>query len=271
MGKLIDLTGQRFGSLVVLEKTESRKVKHGTVARWKCKCDCGKIKVVDGTGLREGRIKTCGTHKKEYIGQRYGRLVVLEELKTTRKNGVNTRWFKCKCDCGNIVNVRQSNLVTETRSCGCYKRDSARERQTIHGMNGTRVWNIYYQMKQRCYNTNHTEYHNYGGRGITICDEWLDENDGAKRFFEWASANGYKDNLTIDRVDNNRGYSPDNCRWVTRYEQSRNRRTNVIVEYKGQQMILKDFSKLTGVNRNTASKMLKQGKSVDEIVERYGK
>ena len=149
MGKLIDLTGQRFGSLVVLEKAESRKVKHGTVARWKCKCDCGKIKVVDGTGLREGRIKTCGTHKKEYIGQRYGRLVVLEELKTTRKNGVNTRWFKCKCDCGNIVNVRQSNLVTETRSCGCYKRDIARERQTIHGMNGTRVWNIYYQMKQR--------------------------------------------------------------------------------------------------------------------------
>lgn len=271
MGKLIDLTGQRFGSLVVLEKAESRKVKHGTVTRWKCQCDCGVIKTVNGTGLRGGRIKTCGNHKKDYIGQRYGRLVVLEELQTTDSAGRKFRSFKCQCDCGNTVIVRQSNLVTTTKSCGCYQRDSVRKRQTKHGLNGTRIWNIYYQMKQRCYNKKHPEYYNYGGRGITICDEWLDKDNGAKKFFEWAFENGYQDDLTIDRIDNDKGYSPSNCRWVTMYEQGRNRRTNVFVEYNGRRMILKDFSDLIGANRNMVSKLLKQGKSVEEIVERYRK
>lgn len=155
MPKLIDLTGQRFGRLVVLERHDAK--------RWKCICDCGNATYSDGYQLRKGI----------------------------------------------------------TQSCGCYHKEFCGDAHRIHGYCGTRLYRIYYKMKERCYNPLNDNYKYYGALGITICDEWL---NNFQAFADWAMANGYSDNLTIDRKDNTQGYCPENCRWITIQEQQRNRR-----------------------------------------------
>lgn len=163
-------------------------------------------------------------HYKDLTGQKFGRLTVVGIQETnTRK----TYWV-CQCDCGNIKVVRSDSLQNGMiRSCGCLKREQNKinlQANHKHKMSHTRPYEIWQGMKKRCYNPNDARYDRYGGRGITVCDEWL--HDFAA-FYKWALENGYSDKLTIDRIDNDKGYSPDNCRWVSEKEQSRNRCTNI--------------------------------------------
>ena len=117
----------------------------------------------------------------------------------------------------------------------------------IHGMVGTRVYRIWGKMKERCYNRNHDAYKNYGGRGITVCDEW----QRFKPFCEWAMANGYADNLTLDRKDNDKGYSPENCRWVTMNEQENNRRNNRIITFHGESLTVSQWAERNSISPST--------------------
>lgn len=136
--------------------------------------------------------------------------------------------YYCLCHCGNVFKTSQSHLHNgHTISCGCIMRHMAKKRLITHGKTGTRLRRIWGDMKAGC-NDKNNKY--YGQRGIAVCAEWL---NNFKVFYDWSMENGYDDTLTIDRIDNNRGYSPDNCRWVTRKQQNRNRRISRYITYNG--------------------------------------
>ena len=157
------------------------------------------------------------------IGEKYGRLTVLE--KTSKKQGTNYL-YKCKCDCGNIKLVSSGRLGISTFSCGCYKIECHR----THNESRTRLYNIWIGMKSRCCNPDNPRYHSYGGRGICICDEW---RDSFEKFRDWAYLNGYSEHYTIDRINNNGDYEPQNCRWATDTAQVRNRNPYGEIPYDG--------------------------------------
>lgn len=236
MGKYRDLTGRKFGRLTIIKPAGMIKGHF----MWHCMCDCGKETIVRADLLQKGSTRSCGclsreihvqtVHHENLIGYRFSRLIVVEYAGRTKTNRMCL--WRCKCDCGNEIIVRTSSLRDgSTRSCGCLQRERVIEAATTHGLSGgrkgtPRLYRIWRNIKQRCLNPKATKYHNYGGRGIAVCAEWMD----FKTFYEWAMANGYRDDLTIDRKDVNGDYEPGNCRWATWQEQAVNRRKNRKVE-----------------------------------------
>lgn len=187
----------------------------------------------------------------DLTGQKFGKLVVLERAENDKYNHI--KW-KCKCECMNVCYVTTSNLKNgRTNSCGCLKKEGNHK---THRKSNTRLYKIWRNMKDRCYNPNNPNYRFYGLEGKTVCDEWLHD---FQVFYDWAMAHGYRDDLTIDRIDGTKGYFPDNCRWATRADQVNNRRNNRIIEYKGKRQTAKQLAIELEMNYTTLCYRLNRG------------
>ena len=203
--------------------------------------------------------------KIDLTGQRFGRLMVIECCGRS-KDGQKV--YLCKCDCGAETNVKSGNLLSgNTQSCGCLsaERNAERSRKRLlkHGGCGTRLYRIWFDMRQRCNWDKSINWHLYGGRGIKVCEEW--EKDFAA-FRDWALSHGYKEELQLDRIDNDGNYGPDNCRWATRIEQGNNRRTCVYVTINGETKTVVEWCKANGISAGTAFSRIKRGWSAEDAV-----
>lgn len=201
MGKIIDLTNMRFGTLIVVKKAE-RKVKSGSM--WVCKCDCGNVVLVRASQLK--RLDNKGT-----------------------------------------------------KSCGCLK-------SSANNHSKERLYRIWFDMKRRCYDNKNVNFSNYGKRGITICNEWKSDY---LVFKQWSMKNGYSKNLSIDRINVNGNYCPENCRWANAELQARNTRTNHYVFYNDIKYTITEFSRMLNISTKTVSNRLAEGMDTGSIAERY--
>ena len=209
MGSLIDVTGQKFGRLTVVRKTNIK----AEAAMWECICDCGNTVIVRSDCLRSGNTKSCGCYAKELF-----------------------------------MEYRKTNNFS------------------VHKGYGTRLYRIWSSMKGRCYNKNHKYYKHYGGRGITICEEWKKD---FSLFREWSYSNGYKEDMSIDRIDNDKGYFPDNCRYIYYKDQPKNRRSNHIVTINGEEMTASECSRKYNIPLSTVIFRANKNRDILSRVRRW--
>lgn len=190
-------------------------------------------------------------------GDRFGRLTVIEEAEQRGK----IRMFLCRCDCGALQEFRRGNLRSgNTSSCGCRRREVVAKRQRTHDQRRHPLYAVWNSMLARCYNPNHKSYADYGGRGIEVCEKWH-KFDG---FFEDMSE-GYQPGLTLERIENERGYKPGNCRWATYREQNRNRRDNRMIDTPRGQMLLCEAAEVSGIDYNTLWRRLNRGWPAEKL------
>lgn len=184
----------------------------------------------------------------DLTGQLFGRLTVIG----IDDRGIKRTYWYCLCSCGNYKSVRSDSLLNGAiKSCGCLKKEQDRINLTAHHshkQSGTRLYKIWQGIKNRCYNKHNISYHCYGGRGIIVCDEW---KDNFIAFYKWAINNGYSENLTIDRIDVNGIYCPENCRWATIEEQNNNRTTNINITIGNATKSLKKWCELFDLEYHT--------------------
>ena len=174
----------------------------------------------------------------------------------------DNRYFLFKCDCGNVKSIIQDNVKRgATKSCGCYKKEHPSH--MTYGLSHTRIDNIYKGMIDRCSNPKSYNYYKYGAKGITVCNDWATNK---MSFFEWAFSHGYAETLTLDRIDNAKGYEPSNCRWATYKVQSTNKTNNRVLEAFGQKMTMSQWSEKTGISKATIWARLNKGWTVEKAL-----
>ncbi|WBK39603.1 hypothetical protein CB452P1_000019 [Clostridium phage CB452P1] len=201
------------------------------------------------------------------IGDKFNEWTVLSE--DERKNG--KRRLICKCSCGKISTVDGYKLRNgKSKSCGCKKSEYSKISSTKHGGKGTILYSKWCGIKRRCNNKNDKHYKNYGGRGIKICNSW---NESFEEFREWSFKNGYKENLTIERIDVNKGYEPLNCKWITLKEQASNKNNTVRVIYNGEIRALVNIAEELNINKKTLSsrynRFIKRNPNIDKNTIEY--
>ena len=202
-------------------------------------------------------------------GQKFGRLTVIEldhikDYKDKLGKIYHREYYKCICECGNFWVTEKSQLTTgHCQSCGCLQKEANRTKPNCHGMSKTKIYSIWSTMKDRCFREKCVDYKNYGGRGITIQKEWLD----FKNFYEWAKNNGYKEGLTIERIDVNGNYEENNCTWIENALQSKNKTNSHYLTYNGKTKIIEDWAKEMNLKHGAAiTSRLKLGWTIEEAL-----
>lgn len=253
-----DLTGQRFGALTVIEFSYRQNNRNNY---WKCQCDCGKTKIQREYVLKTNptpcsctKTKKVKVPRKDLTGQRFNTLTVIEF--SYYKYGHN-HW-KCQCDCGKTTIARAHSLLQGIKiNCGCLKIKPPRQGEK-------RIRGILSDMKRRCSpNAPKKNLKLYFERGIRVCDEWC--NDFTK-FKDWALSNGYQDHLSIDRIDRNKNYTPENCRWATNEEQQNNKITNVFITFKEKTQTIAQWAREYNITDGALRGRIRRGMSFENAL-----
>lgn len=206
------------------------------------------------------------------LGQRFGKLVAIDKVE-----GKTSTWV-FKCDCGKELVLRTSRILCGQKSCGCLRKEVAKEwvkDHTTHGESKTKLYRKYRSILERCYNSSGNHYKRYGGRGIKVCDEWKNPFEA---FRDWAYATGYDPSLdgrkeqSIDRIDNDGDYCPENCRWANAREQQKNRECTTLYPYKDGMYSASEFADMFGISEKTfVYNRLKRGQTLEYILEDWTK
>jgi len=199
----------------------------------------------------------------DLTGKKIGKLTVISPIRIRDSKGASRVWWNCRCECGNECVVRASVLLKKKdyqKSCGCMLASYGGMK---HGLYHSRLHKVWANMKSRCFNPNLPRYKDYGGRGITMCKEWADD---FMAFYEWAIANGYADDLTIDRIDNDGNYCPENCRWATMKEQRHNRKDVHLITYNNETLSAKEWSLRLGGGATLVGYRLRNGWDVVKAI-----
>lgn len=273
-----DYIGKKYGQLTVIG--ESQKV-HRYSNRFDFRCECGNI-ISEAPGrVLYGHKKSCGKYRrrntsydleqkiKSSTGTKIGKLKILG---ISRKPNSGASYVKCQCDCGNIIDVLPNKLFrNQIKSCGCTKRNNEllsnnkstssgnyRDGRSRHPLYGT-----WFQMIDRCENPNTNHYDRYGGRGISVCDEWHD----FWKFVSWSdSVGGRPDGFTIDRIDNDGNYCPKNCRWASRETQASNKSSNRYIKFKGRSQTIHQWAAELGINEQTLANRINRGWEIEKAL-----
>lgn len=259
-----DHSGEKYGMLTVIERTDQ---KCGSGYMWRCKCDCGNYKLALIANMKEGRTISCGCqHTNDITGKRYGRLTVVKRWESLPSG--HSKWL-CVCDCGKTKIVEDSNLKHSDKiSCGCWRKELYKENAKYRGESHNTLYIIWASMIRRCTNPKEQNYKYYGARGIKVCNEWVEDKNGYFTFKNWALLNGWEEGLSIERVNVNGDYCPENCIWIPFSEQCKNKRTTHWITYKGKTMCLTDWANEYNINRYTLyCRLYRSGWSIDKALE----
>lgn len=229
-----------------------------------CKCkNCGSEKRVRSDALIHYKCPNCSLRNdaKSMVGEKFGKLTVVEFA--GHKNG-RVMW-RCECECGKTIICNGYNLRSGQRSCGCERK--GRVYSIKHGLRHSRLYNIWCDIKKRCYNPNCTGYKNYGGRGIKMCDEWY---NSPSSFSKWALDNGYADDLTIERKDYNGNYEPENCTWIPREKQSLNQSRNIVFYNNSERYTLSEIANKHDIEYNILYHQYRKNKNIKSYLAQCG-
>lgn len=250
--RIRDLTGNRFNLLEAIAPAGTRR---GGVL-WLCRCACGRVKRVASSALlsKTAPTKSCGCllrrrRAEDLRGAVFGKLTVTHELRRRHSGGAV---WACQCLCGRTKNVSATNLKRgSTKSCGCSRLSGGR---VTHGQSGSRAYNSWKSAKQRCFNTKHPAFHNYGARGILMCPRW---RESFSNFF--ADMGERPAGATLERRNNSRGYAPGNCVWAPASSQLRNTRSNNVHTFRGKTMCVAEWAERAGLPYHTVWARLRRG------------
>lgn len=258
-----DYIGNRYGHLVVLRQSEQSDIPNA----FDFQCDCGKIVSFAPDRVIKGRQKSCGNCEfsnikpikfdiNEYIGKKSHLLTVIGL--SDRRPSDKRQYLDCLCECGNTIRILPYQFKSgKVKSCGCLKKNSP---AYIDGRTLNPLYGLWKNMLGRCENPNHPKYYQYGKRGISVCKDWHD----FWSFVEWSeSVGGRPGGYTLDRIDNNGNYCPENCRWATSSEQSINKSSNLNIEYNGVTKTLKEWSETLNISWDVLHNRLRKGWSVE--------
>ncbi len=253
------LIGKKFGKLLVIDATRDNNAKKKNIICI-CKCECGNIKRVISSKLTSFDTTSCGCIRNfnfnKYKNKKYGKITILDLIDKDKKI------VSCKCECGNIFETSLYNVISNKQiviSCGKCGAKRIKRIKTPH----SRLLGIYHNMIRRCYDKDTKDYQWYGKKGIIVCDEWLNDY---YTFEKWALENGYQNELTIDRINGNENYCPENCRWVDMKTQQNNRCNNKKFYYDNEYLPLLEIANRTGFNVETLRSRMRKGMSFEEAI-----